>query len=215
VILDFDSYTPDLDKSSWPNDVSAAAEPDKIVAEIAEGKGLDGTDALCVTRKNFASSHTGNNAEVRMTMENPGLLGDNKYVRVWMDLTGDTAKVDFRKACFGLIENNVTLIPYGTDEKDTPSPFWYLAEGGTEWKKMNHGNDGCFGQAENSSVKGLKGWFAFPIENMLKRGTLAQLKEDSYITHVYFYFCLASSEMKNNPVYLDNISLVKDYTVFD
>ena len=215
VILDFDSYTPELDKSGWPNDTSNGAKPDQIIAEISADRGLDGTAALAVSRKNFGSNNTENNAEVRVTMENAGLLGDSKYVRVWMDLTGDTTEVDFRKACFGLIENNLTVLPYGTDEKDTPSPFWYLADGGTEWKKMSHGGDGCFGQAEGSSVKGLKGWFAFPIENMLKRGALTQLDKDSYITHVYFYYCLSAANMKNNCVYIDNISLVKDYKVFE
>lgn len=215
VVLDFDSYTPEMDASSWPNDTSAAARADQIVYEIVKDKGLDGTQALAVTRKNYGSSNQENNAEVRISMETPGLLGDNRYLRVWMDFTGETTQVDMRKACFGLIVNNYTVIPYGTDEKDTPSPFWYMADGTDEWKKMSHGNDGCFGEQQTSSVKGFKGWFAFPIENMLKRGTLEQLDEDSYITHVYFYFCLASANMKNNRVYLDNISIVKDYTVFD
>ena len=132
-----------------------------------------------------------------------------------MDLTGDSTAVDFRKACFGLIENNNTALHYSTDEKDTPTPFWYLPDGETEWKKMSHGGDGCFGEQQDSSVKGLKGWFAFPVENMLKYGALTELDENSYITHVYMYYCLASANMKNNRVYIDDISLVKDYKVFD
>lgn len=215
VILDFDSYEPELDWCGWANDTSSAAEVDKIIVEIADDRGLDGTKALAVSRKNYSSSNTGNNAEVRMALETPGLLGDSKYIRVWMDLTGDSTEVDFRKAAFGVVVNNVGHIPYNTDEKDTPSPFWYLPDGGTEWKKMSHGNDGCFGKAEGSSVRGLKGWFAFPVENMLKRGALTQLDEDSCITHVYLYYCLASAEMKANRVYIDNISLVKDYKVFE
>lgn len=215
VVLNFDSYTPEFDKTGWPNDTSAAAQVDQIIAEIAEDRGLDGTKALAVSRKNFGSGNTANNTEVRITLETPGLLGDNQYVRLWMDLTGDGTAVDFRKACFGLIENNNTVLHYSTDEKDTPSPFWYLPDGENEWKKMSHGDDGCFGEQQSSSVKGLKGWFAFPVENMLKYGALTKLDKDSYITHVYMYYCLASANMKNNRVYIDDISLVKDYKVFD
>ena len=215
ILFDFDSYSPELDKSGWPNDTSSGAQPDKIVAEIAEGKGIDGSSALAITRKNFGGSNSENNAEVRITLENPGLLGDNKYVRVWMDLSGDSVKVDFRKAAFGLITNNYTDLPFNTDEKDTPTSFWYMAEGSSKWVKMNHGDDGCFGAQQSSSVKGYKGWFAFPISNMPQRSTQATLGEDSYITHFYMYFCLADASMKGQCVYLDNIELVKDYTVFD
>ena len=74
-----------------------------------------------------------------------------------MDFTGDTTEVDFRKAAFGMIVGNKTVIPYNTDEKDTLSVFWYLADGSTTWKRMSHGNDGCFGDQQNSSVKGFKG----------------------------------------------------------
>ncbi|MBQ8333716.1 MAG: hypothetical protein IJX93_08085 [Clostridia bacterium] len=215
VVLDFDSYAPEMDWCGWSNDTSDAAEVDKIVVKTAEDRGLDGTSALAITRQNYGSSNTANNAEVRIPLETPGLLGDAKYIRVWMDFTGDNVAVDFRKAAFGVVVNGKTVLPYNTDEKDTPSPFWYLADGSTEWKRMSHGNDGCFGQQQDSSVKGFKGWFAFPVENMLERGSLDALAEDSYITHVYLYWCLSAANMKNNCVYIDNISFVKDYKVFD
>ena len=215
VLLDFEAYKPEAASCGWDNDFSEEAETDRIVAEISAGRGLNGTEALGVTRKNFSSSTYGNNAEVKIPLETPGLLGDNLYLRVWMDLSGGSVPVDFRKACFGLIADNLNFSPYRTDEKDRPSPFWYLPEGGTEWEEMSHGGDGCFGAAQDSSVKGLKGWFAFPVENMLKRSTLDRLKPTDRITGVYFYFCLASSEMRGNKVYLDEISLTEDYEVFD
>ena len=215
VLLDFEAYAPEIDSCGWDNNFSEEAEIDKIVAEFSADRGLDGSAALGVTRENFASSTYGNNAEVKIPLETPGLLGDNLYLRLWMDLTGDSARVDFRKACFGLIADNQNFSPYRTDEKDEPSPFWYLPEGGTEWKEMTHGNDGCFGQAQDSPVKGFRGWFAFPVENMLKRSSLDKLKKTSRITGVYFYFCLASDNMKGNRVYIDDITLLEDYTVFD
>jgi len=213
VLLDFDSYTPELSTSGWNNDVSDAAATDQIAADLVENCGMDGTGALGVTRNNFADNTSGNNAEVRISLETPGTPGNNKYLRVWMDLTGDGTAVDFRKACFGFLENNRIASPYRTDDLDSPSPFYYLADGETSWKTMKHGGDGCFGQAEGSSVKGFCGWFAFPIENMLQGSTAPS--SDTVITDIYFYYCLSQASMAGNHIYLDNIALVEDYTVFD
>ena len=213
VLLDFDSYTPELSFSGWNNDNSDAAETARIVVELSESRGMDGTGALGVTRSSFADNNSGNNAEVRISLETPGLLGDNQYLRVRMDLTGDGTAVDFRKACFGFLENNRTAAPYRTDDLDSPSPFYFLADGGTEWKTMQHGGDGCFGQAEGSSVRGLCGWFAFPVKNMRKGSTAPS--SDTVITDIYFYYCLSSAPMAGNRVYIDDITLVNDYTVFD
>ncbi len=213
VLLDFDSYTPELSFSGWNNNTSSDAVTNQIVVELTEDRGLDGTGALGVTRNNFANNNNGNNTEVRISMETPGRMGDNKYLRVWMDMSGDGTAVDFRKACFGFLENNQTSTPFRTDDLDSPSPFYYLADGETTWKTMQHGNDGCFGQAENSSVKGLCGWFAFPLENMRKGSTAPTA--DTVITDIYFYYCLSSASMAGNRVYIDNIALVEDYTVFD
>lgn len=215
VALDFESYEPELHISGWNNDVSEAAYVDQIQVSVTEGRGKDGSKALAATRTEFHDVYTGDNAEITWTLENPGLLGDCQYVRVWMDLSGDATKIDFRKACFGLIENGVNALPYNTDDCDTPTPFYYLAEGSNEWTTMSHGSDGCFGQAESASVRGLKGWFAFPISNMYKRGTGATLTENSYITGIYLYFCLNSSKMAGEKFYIDDCAIVKDYTVFD
>ena len=64
-------------------------------------------------------------------------------------------------------------------------------------------------------MRGFKGWFAFPVENMLRRGTLEPLTDTSCVTGVYFYYCLSSAEMEGHPVWLDNISLVRDYRTFN
>ncbi|MBQ4349711.1 MAG: metallophosphoesterase family protein [Clostridia bacterium] len=215
VVLDFEEYRPEIEKCGWDNNYNDNALVGKITAEIADGHGLDGSAALGVGRLNFGESNEANNTEVKIPLETSGLLGEIAYLRVWMDLTGDGTPIDFRKACFGLVANEMNLMPYRTDDLDSPSPFWYLPDGETEWRRMSHGSDGCFGAAENSSVRGFKGWFAFPVENMLRRGTLEQLTDTSCVTGVYFYYCLSSAEMKGHPVWLDNISLVRDYRTFN
>lgn len=211
VVLDFDAYEPKIEKCGWDNNYNDDALVDKITVEIGDGRGPDGSKALGVGRLNFGDTTQSNNAEVKIPLENPGLLGDLKYLRVWMDLTGDGTPIDFRKACFGLIVNDMALMPYRTDDKDTPTPFWYLPEGETEWRRMSHGGDGCFGAQQDSSVRGYRGWFAFPVEHMLKRSTLEPLKDSSCVTGVYFYYCLNAAAMKGHPVWLDDIALVRDY----
>lgn len=215
VVLDFDAYEPVIEKCGWDNNYNDDALVDKITVEIAEGRGPDGSKALGVGRLNFGDTTTSNNAEVKIPLEGAGTLGDLAYLRVWMDLTGDGTPIDFRKACFGLIVNEMELMPYRTDDLDAPSPFWVLADGETEWKRMSHGGDGCFGAQQDSSVKGFKGWLAFPVENMLKRGSLEKLTKQSCVTGVYFYYCLNAAEMKGHPVWLDDIALVKDYQDFN
>ena len=75
---------------------------------------------------------------------------------------------------------------------------------------MSHSDDGCFGATQNSSVAGLKGWFAFPLEDMLKGGEA--LTGDSVVTGFYFYASYAAAEMADKEFYLDNFMLVSDYT---
>ena len=212
VVLNFDAYEPEIEKCGWDNNYNDDALVDKITVELGDGRGPDGSKALGVGRLNFGDTTQNNNAEVKIKLETPGLLGDLAYLRVWMDLTGDGTPIDFRKACFGLIVNDMELMPYRTDDKDTPTPFWYLPEGETEWQRMSHGGDGCFGAQQDSSVKGFRGWFAFPVEHMLKRGTLEKLTDSSYVTGVYFYYCLNEAGMTGHPVWLDDIALVEDYS---
>ena len=217
VVLDFESWEPEIEACGWDNNYGEEAEVGNITVEIAEGRGKDGSKALGVGRLNFGESTYQNNAEVKIPLspETAGLLGENRYLRVWMDLGGDGTPIDFRKACFGLIVNGEEFSPYRTDDLDAPSPFWVLPEGETAWREMSHGGDGCFGVQQNSSVKGMKGWFAFPVENMLKRGSLEKLRKTDCVTGVYFYYCFNSEEMAGHQVWLDDITLTGDYKVFD
>lgn len=193
--------------SGYENDVSSSAKIDEIIAEIKAGVGIDGSRALAIKRTVWNKSNMGNNMEIRFDMGKYGAIGDNKYLMVWMDLS--TNNIDFRKACAGvLVEGNDT--PYKTDNNESTTPFYFKADGTDTWVTMSHSDDGCFGATQNSSVAGLKGWFAFPLEDMLKGGEA--LTGDSVVTGFYFYASYASAEMADKEFYLDNFMLVSDYT---
>lgn len=166
-----------------------------------DGVGVNGSAGIELTRGSKA------NTEIVLTISNQGKLGENKYLMLWADFTN----VDFRKACFGLQtpEGN-----YRTDDADYNTPFYYLADGATEWVAMSHAWDGCFGTEQSSSVIGKKGYFAFPVEYFLKGSTA--LTSESVITGVYFYFAITNDDAYfNKPFYLDDFQLVTSYTSAD
>ena len=207
---DFEGPAPEFTLTGWPNKTAEECYVSEIKAAIVSGAGVNGSNALGVTRTVYHNTNSGSNLEVKWKLDTPGTIGENEYLMVWMDLA--TNDLDFRKASFGLIANNVVGAPYTTDDHDTPSEFYYKADGTNSWVKMSTGKDGCIGAGDSCSVKGFKGWFAFPLKYMLK--DTASIKEDTVITGVYFYMCLASSEMVGKYVYLDNVTLVKDYTEY-
>ncbi len=200
VIEDFEGTAPTLTITGFDG-----ATDDGGKAEIIAGKGKDGSTALAAWRTEWAVPH---NTEVIWDIETPGSIGENKYLVAWMDMA--TNDIDFRKAGFGLLANNVNDNPYRTDNHDEPAPFYYKAEGSDTWVTMSTGDDGCFGVAQDSSVKGYKGWFAFPLEYMPHNGGNS-LTAQTPITGVYFYLSPADEAYMNKPVYIDNIQLVEDY----
>lgn len=208
---DFENGVPEFTVSGYNNDNSDAVKASEICVKVADGIGIGGSKGLSITRSQWNGSNAGNNAEFKWTLPQPGKLGENGYVRVWMDLS--TNDMDFRKACWGVVEEYAENAPYRTDDYDTPSPFYYLADGSEEWITLSAGGDGCFGRGDGQSVQNFKGWFAFPVQYM-RSGSKA-LTSDSVITGFYFYFCLASEEMAGKEVYIDEVTLVKDYTVFE
>ena len=146
---------------------------------------------------------------------------DPQYLRVWADFTD----VEFRKANFGLVAPGNCL--YTTDEKDyTPNLyFWYLPEGGTEWIRCKHGEDGCFGTEQGSSVHGLKGWFAFPLSDFgYRTGTgsgsprVTGSFPGSEIAGIYLFWDYDKTvpgQYDQKTFRLDEFQLVNDYTVFE
>ena len=181
------------------------------VLELAPGAGFEGSTAGAVTVNAGSHSNRGLYLYADEINRNPRQYPDTKYLRVWVDFTG----IDFRKACFGFVNEYDEL--FSTDDIDgrTDLPFWYLPEGGDTWKKMFHGTDGCFGEAQSSSVKDFKGWLAFPTEDFAARTGSGETFESRTIKAVYMYFDLSSDKMLGKPFYLDEIALVGDYTVFE
>ncbi len=167
----------------------------------ATDKGKGGSPALSVSRDDVS------NFEFVVEFETKGKVGSNKYLVVWMDFT----KVDFRKACVGLVSSEGVKSPYRTDDNDGTSPkFYFKADGSSTWSQLSHGDDGCFGRDQGASFLGKKGYFAFPIED-LQQGS-NKMSEDSVVWGFYFYGSLWWGDAYlNKPIYFDNILLVEDY----
>lgn len=198
VVEDFNGEFADPVISGW----SSGSMTGTATVEKAEGVGVDGSDALLVSRDNAS------NFEFVIGLENVGRLGENKYLVVWIDFTN----VEMRKACVGLTSKDGYENPYRTDDNDGTSPkLYYLPDGETEWIELSHGKDGCFGRDEGGNVIGYKGYFAFPIDDF--RQGAKQMNEDTLVTGFYFYGSLwKSEEYLNVPFYIDNVILCKDYT---
>ena len=69
----------------------------------------------------------------------------------------------------------------------------------------------CVGNGDGCSVRGLKGYFAFPISDMCNASG-QYLTADSLVTGVYIYMSHATADDINKPIYFDNVQLVVDYT---
>ena len=207
VIADFEGTAPTLAVSGFDGQRDGA-KVENIKAEIASGKGYNGSNALSVTRTAWGENNNENNLEVIWDLPTSGTLGNNGYMAVWMDLAAND--LDFRKACFGLLANNNNGNPFRTDNLDSPSEFYYKADGSSEWTTLQTGTDGCFGSGDGCSVKAYKGWFAFPLACMPNDGA-QMLTPATTITGVYFYMCLSNAEEAGKQVYVDQIQLVEDY----
>ncbi len=202
----------DIFGGDWQSDASSSA----ACFGLAD-RGYEGSQALDVWSTNVDSR----GLYIFATPENKNTtkFPANAYLRVWVDFTD----VEFRKMNFGFLSATGGL--YTTDEGDnrTDQAFYYLPEGGTEWQSFVHGNDGCFGEAQSTPVKGYKGWLAFPVKDFLYRpntgsdgvsaGTPFNLYEFSAI---YIFWDYAdSASYVNKHFYLDELQLVEDYRVFE
>jgi len=184
--------------------------------ELLENGGYNNSKALAV----WSDGRDNQGLYIFGTAENHNVTSfpSTKYLRVWVDFTD----LEFRKANFGLIAPTGDL--YTTDESDNvPNlEFYYLAEGSTEWATYKHGADGCFGLEQASSVKGFKGWMAFPVKDFTYRygtGSGAGSAGEAYpftdIAGVYMFWNYAGSTTSGTKFILDEIQLVEDYTVFE
>ena len=197
----------DVFGGDWASNTSDSA----VTLELADGKGRNGSRALAVSYNASATLNRGLYVFATDSNGNTVEYPDFGYLRLWVDFTD----VDFRKACFGLVDADGNL--YSTDDTDyeADSPFYYLPDGETEWKTYQHGDDGCFGTAQSSSVKSFRGWMAFPVENFSKRSGGGVRFSGSCVKGVYMYWDFSSSSMLGKQFYLDELQLVPDYTVFE
>ena len=174
-------------------------------------KGVDNSSSLMIKRCVNSTELRHSNFEIYFEISNKGKLGNNKYFIVWADFTN----VEFRKACFGFAGEKGFTAAYRTDDTDSITPFYYLADGATEWVELKNGTDGCFGAGDSGSqaIIGKKGYFAFPIVNM-RMGSTAP-GASTAITGIYFYASLNNNATYSDiPFYLDDFRLVADYTAF-
>ncbi|MBQ9132304.1 MAG: helix-turn-helix transcriptional regulator [Clostridia bacterium] len=188
---------------------------------VTENRSINSTKAFSVTRSHWHEDKRANDIELRFALNNPQPLGDNRYILLWLDLKGDKTPIDFSKAQLGLITDHDLLHPWVPIRADSKQPFYFFGENESRWVTLYHGKDGYFGTDSGSSVKGLRGWFAFPIQSM-KRADAPEPTEDeeipeneltekSTVTGVYFYCAMNDPAMAGSNLYLDTISLIKDY----
>jgi hypothetical protein len=196
-------YTDDQIQNAIIQKWNGGALTGSVSLALSADKGVNNSSSLTVKRDSTQ------NFEFLFNITNKGKLGELKYLVVWADFS----KVEFRKACFGLVSANGTV--YRTDDSDYRTPLFYLADGTNEWVTLSHGNDGCFGTGDSGSqsMMGKKGYFAVPVGN-LRLGE-APLNAGSAVVGFYFYGSLESDSYLNVPFYLDGIKLVKDYKSFE
>ena len=197
-------YTEDSIENAIISGFNSAALSGTATVTTSSDHGVNNSESLKIERSETS------NFEFSFEITNKGKAGALKYLIVWADFSN----VEFRKACFGLISDYQSV--FRTDDTDTPTPLYYLADGSTEWQTLSHGNDGCFGTGDPGSqaMKGKKGYFAAPLEYISKLGTGKYISADSEVFGFYFYGSLESGEYANIPFYIDSIMLVEDYTSF-
>lgn len=211
LLLDFNDGNPPYTATSLCCSTNENSFVEDISVKHSTNRGINGSAAMGFTRTQQRQRHI----ELKLDLKECGKIGGNQYLRLWLDFTGDTTPVGPLKACLGLISEYNQINYYATDMNDQDDlEFYYLAEGETEWKTYLHDNDGCFGAHAADSLTGFKGWFAFPLKDMLQRGSMDSLNPESIITGIYLYFAFHSPQMHGQYVYLDDVTLVKDYKDF-
>ncbi len=201
----------------------------QLEAKIVTGRGINGSAALAFTRHSTPGepSAFSRNIELKIDLSTFGKLGNIKYLRFWMDLTGNDGRTPLLPltAAAGLITdyNYHWIADFNTDYGPGYTDFYYLPENGTDWQTYTMTIDGCYGvvgtmaELDHEPLRGAKGWFAFPVESMLQAPTGIPLSKDNIVTTAYIYYSL---DYKNHPehygeyVFIDDIALVEDYKVF-
>ena len=108
-------------------------------------KGFVPSEAFSVTRSQWHENREANDIELRFFLTTPQKLCGKKYLRMWLDLSGNSEKIDFSNACAGLIANGDISNPFKINGAGKPSVY-FLSEGESEWKPLKCGKDDCFGR---------------------------------------------------------------------
>ncbi len=131
-------------------------------------------------------------------------IGKTRYLRMWVDFP---RLISARPASV-LWEPTEQSIPPTTRTRREPI-FYYLAEGQERWKTYRNGGDGCSRRTRGASVKGFKGFMAFPVT------TLSLPTEPPHLRDSGQGKCICSSTIRTYPcserLYLDEIGLVSQF----
>lgn len=201
----------------WDGEWSGGGDNgDELTTVITDGVGFNGTKGLSVSSNGTANAglYLFATADNKIPTDYTGAA----YLRVWCDFTN----VEFRKANFSTVDSSFSL--FTTDEVDTTWECKYFySPDGAAWTEYLHGSDGCFGDAQDASVLGLKGWFAFPVADFAIRSNANWEAYDaltpanvSDIIGVYLFWDYSDNGTYADTAFvLDNIEFVSDYKVFD
>lgn len=201
--------SPDTYKDYYADNYNGVPTVNTATLSIVDGKGVDASKALSIQmpHQDTSNDNIGVNLYASSINNMPTSIKGAKYLVLWVDFTG----VDFRKACFGVIGNDLTL--YRTDELDDRTDLnFYVQDGSGGWTKKVHGTDGCFGVKQDTSLLNYKGYMAIPISDFgsCKDKTIFD-PETQDIAGVYFYFDYNGVSYANKPFYFDNIQFLADF----
>ena len=214
-VLDFESETVDYDISARSGSIEDYQRAYEIEYNVFEGKGVNGSAAFGATRSAYNEYESQNIIECKLTLDSMGSFGDNRYLRVWMDLRGENTAIDFGRAAIGVVVDKQNGSPHITESVFGSAQIHYLADGSEEWITLNTDENGNIGADAGVSVEGYCGWFAISLDDLYQVGTRDILDPEDRITGFYIYFTLANEDMVGEYVYIDDIALVEDYVNFN
>lgn len=188
---------------------------DQIKYDIFEDKGVNGSSAFGVTRTGYSSTPSQNTVECRISLDNIGTVGSNRYLRVWLDLRGDTTAVDLGKMSLGVCVDRQACAPHTTTSLGGAVTYYYLAEGSDTWTTLTADQNGYIGTDAGVSLEGLCGWFAVELDDLYQPYFRKMLTSSDCVTDMFIFFTQANESMTGQYIYIDDIAFVENYTDFN
>ena len=187
----------------------------QIKYDIFKDKGVGGSSAFGVTRTEYSTTPSQNTVECRISLDNIGTVGSNKYLRVWLDLRGDTAAVDLGKMSLGVCVDRQACAPHTTTSLGGSVTYYYLADGSDTWITLTADQNGYIGADAGVSLEGLCGWFAVELDDLYQPYFKKMLTSTDCVTDMFIFFTPANETVTNQYIYIDDVSLVENYTQFN